>query len=122
MGGRLFPGLEGLQCGLQVAVLMPSRQLVSKTHPSTVKSESYFSALHENYVGERPTSAEVDVQRERHENAINSFSIFNFPSLIVTVKRFDSEKKITTTKCRLSQKSLCTSLQTLINSIRNYLK
>ena len=66
MGERLFPGLEGLQCGLQVAVLMPSRQLVSKKHPSTVKNESYFSALHENYVGERPTSAEVNVQRERH--------------------------------------------------------
>ena len=66
MGERLFPGLEGLQFGLQVAVLMPSRQLVSKKHPSTVKNESYFSALHENYVGERPTSAEVNVQRERH--------------------------------------------------------
>lgn len=66
VGERSFPGLEGLQCWLQVAVLMPSRQLVSKKHPSTVKNETYFSALDENYVGERPASAEVNVQRERH--------------------------------------------------------
>lgn len=100
----------------------PLPLLVSKTHPSAVKNKTHFSALHENHVGERPASAEANVQRVRHYNVTNSFSVFNFPSLILTVKRFDSEKKITTAKYRLNQKSLCTSLQTLINSIRNYLK
>lgn len=121
-GESSLPGLAGLPCWLQAAVLTPLPLLVSKKHPSAVKNKTHFSALHENHVGERPASAEADVQRVRHYNVTNSFSVFNFPSLILTVKRSDSEKKITTTKYRLSQKSLCTSLQTLINSIRNYLK
>ena len=52
--------------------------LVSKTHPSAVKNKTHFSALHENHVGERPASAEANVQRVRHYNVTNSFSVFNF--------------------------------------------
>lgn len=104
MSESSFPGLAGLQCWLQAAVLTPLPLLVSKKHPSSVKNKTHVSALHENHVGERPASAEVNAQRERHYNVTKSFSVFNFPSLILTVKRLDSAKKITTTKYRLESK------------------